>query len=143
MVPHRVAKGDNLTKILKKKGVPLKDLPRYLEAVKEINDIVRDVNRIFAGTTILLPTEAYFAPTQETPSATAAEEPPKEAPVVALSRDVPPEPGPGIAEPARPEAQLRPPASPPAAAPVVETAKEPPRPETAQASSGVLPPSVE
>lgn len=132
VVPHRVSKGDNLTKLLKKQGVSRKDLSRYLDAVKGINDIVRDVNRILAGTTILLPTEAYFAPAQEPPPATAAAEPPGEEHAVALSKDVPPEPGPGIAEPARPEAQLQSPSSPPAAAPVVETAKEPPRQESAK-----------
>jgi LysM repeat protein len=140
MVPHRVIKGDNLTKLLKKQGVSRKDLPRYMEAVKGINDSVRDVNRILAGTTILLPTESYFSPAQEPPSATVAGETPKEEPAVALSRDVPPEPGPGIAEPARPEAQLRPPDSPPAAAPVVETAKEPPRQDAAKKEEPSPPP---
>src|SRR5512134_976226 len=140
VVPQRVAKGDNLTKLLRKRGVSRKDLPRYLEAVKGINETVRDPNRILAGATILLPTEAYFAPAQEPPAATAAGEPPKEEPAVALSRDVPPEPGPEIAEPARPEAQLRPPASPPAAAPVVETAKEPPRQEAVKAEEPSPPP---
>lgn len=69
-VPHRVVKRDNLTKLLKKRGVSREDLPQYLEAVTEINDSVRDVNRILAGTTILLPTEGYFAPAQAPPAPT-------------------------------------------------------------------------
>lgn len=152
-VPHRVVRGDNLTKLLTTQGVPREELPRYLDAVKEINDSVRDVNRIVAGTTIFLPTEAYLAPAQEPPTATASAEPspqeppreepgepaaqgqkkgPTEPPAVALSRDVPSEPGPQVAEPARPEAQLRPPSQPQAAAPAIRTAPAPTSPEAAK-----------
>lgn len=141
--PHRVAKGENLTKVLKKKGVQRRDIPRYLEAVKEINESVRDVNRILAGSTILIPTEEYFGGGPEAPTATASAEAPKEAPpapaaveepAVALSRDVPPEPVAAVAEPAKPEAQIRPPSAPQAAAPAIETSKdlaktEPPKKE--------------
>jgi len=127
-VARRVVKGDNLTKLLKKRGVSAEDLSRYLEAVKEINESVRDVNRILAGATVLLPTEAYFGQAQEAPAVTAS----GEAPAVALSRDVPPEPVPAVAEPAKPEAQIRPPAAPQAAAPAVVTSAEPPKPEPAK-----------
>jgi hypothetical protein len=67
--------------------------------VKGINDSVRDVNRILAGTTILLRRSVLRAYAGNA-SATAAEEP-QEEPAVALSGMFP-EPGPGIAEPARP-----------------------------------------
>lgn len=158
-VPHRVAKGDNLTRILKKQGVSPESLPRYLEAVKAINESIRDVNRIFAGTTIQLPTEAYFEPEQEPPPVTAsaaapAETPgelPREAPAAAvpeepppavpLTRDVPKEPGPEVAGPAKPEAQLRPPASPPPAAPVVEIPKEPRGEEAVKKEEPAPPPA--
>jgi LysM repeat protein len=128
-MPHRVVKGDNLTKLLKKQGVTLRDLPRYLEAVKEINESVRDVNRIFAGSTILIPTGEYFGRAQEAAPVTASGEAPAEAatgeePAVALSRDVPPEPVAAVAEPAKPEAQIRPPSAPQASAPAIETSKE-------------------
>jgi hypothetical protein len=155
-VPHRVVKGDNITNLLKKQGVLPKNLPRYLEAVKEINDSVHDVNRILAGTTILLPTEAYFGPAQEAPAATVAEEAPAEAPAeasaeaskeapaeaskeapasapaVSLSRDVPAEPVPPVAVPAKPEAQIRPPAGPLPSAPAMVIPKEPSGPDTAK-----------
>jgi hypothetical protein len=142
-VPHHVARGENLTRILKNRGVAPKSLPRYLEAVQAINESIRDVNRILAGTTIQLPTEAYFEPgmealpvtasaaepaeipkelPREAPAAAVAEEPP---PAVPLTRDAPKEPGPEAAGPAKPEAQIRPPVAPRPAAPVVEIPKEP------------------
>jgi hypothetical protein len=126
--PQNVVKGDNLTKLLRKQGVPRGDIPRYLEAVKEINESVRDVNRILAGTTVLLPTEAYFGESREGEPVTAS----GETPAVALSRDVPKEPVPAVDEPARPEAQIRPPTAPREAAPAMQTSKEPPRPEPAK-----------
>jgi hypothetical protein len=140
-VPHRVAKGDNLTKLLKTRKVSRAELPKYLNAVKELNESIRDVNRILAGRTILLPTDRYFAPEPEKPRETAAREAPKEdskegapgtspeLPVVALSRDVAPEPLPAAAEPAKPEAQLRASAAPQPAVPVVMTAPEPAKKE--------------
>lgn len=153
-VPHRVAKGDNLTKLLKARKVSRAELPRYMDAVKELNESLRDVNRIFAGSTILLPTGGYFAPEAEKPPETAAggapKEIPKEAPgeaarevpreaapgpvppeppVVALSRDVPTEPLPAAAEPAKPEAQLRASAAPSPDAPAVMAAPGPAKKE--------------
>ena len=132
---HRVVKGDNLTKLLKRQGVSRGDLPRYLEAVKEINESVRDVDRIFAGTTILLPTAAYYEQPQEAPSVTASEE----APAVALSRDVPPEPVPAVADSAKPEAQIRAPSAPQASAPVMQTSKEHAETERAKKEEAALP----
>ncbi len=157
-VPHRVAKGDNLTKLLKARKVSRADLPRYLDAVKELNESVRDVNIIIAGRTILLPTGEYFAPAAEKLPETAAKEAPKETPkeaskeappkampgpfppeppAVTLSRNVPPELLPAAAEPAKPEAQLRTPAAPSPDAPAVMTAPEPAKKEEAPA---LLPP---
>jgi hypothetical protein len=73
-VPHRVARGDTLTRLLAARGVSRGDLPRYLDAVRKLNESVRDVNLIIAGSTVLLPSERYFEP------AVAAREVPKEAP---------------------------------------------------------------
>ncbi|NJD62354.1 MAG: LysM peptidoglycan-binding domain-containing protein [Deltaproteobacteria bacterium] len=158
-VPHQVEKGENLTRILKKQGISARRLPRYLEAVKEINESIRDVNRILAGATILLPTEAYFEPAREAPAVTAsAAEPaeiprelPREAPAAAvaeapppavpLTRDVPREPGAEVAGPAKPEAQIRPPASPAPIAPVVEIPKEPRGEETVKKEEPAPPPA--
>jgi hypothetical protein len=90
VVPHLVAAGDTLTRLLTARGVSRRDLPRYLAAIKEINESIRDVNRIMAGSTILLPSGQYF----EKELATALG-PPKEvtpAQQVALTRDTPTKP---------------------------------------------------
>jgi len=157
-VPYLVARGDNLTRILKKRGVSTQSLSRYLEAVKKINESIRDVNRILAGATILIPTEAYFEPAQEaSPVIASAAEPgerpgelpretpaaavPEEAPpAVPLTKDAPKEPGPEAAGPAKPEAQIRPPASPMPIAPVVEIPKEPRGAETVEKEEPAPPP---
>jgi hypothetical protein len=157
-VPYLVGRGDNLTRILKKKGVSTQSLSRYLEAVKEINESIRDVNRILAGATILIPTEAYFEPAQEaSPVIASAAEPgerpgelPREAPAAAvpeesppavpLTRDAPREPGPEAAGPAKPEAQIQPPPSPMPTAPVVEIPKEPRETETVKKEVPAPPP---
>jgi len=113
IAPHRVAKGDTLTRLLAARGVSRRDLPRYLDVVKKLNESVRDVNRILLGSTILLPTGNYFdkelakatpaEPPKELAKAVTVEAPaeipkkaappPKEAPPVpqvALTREVPP-----------------------------------------------------
>jgi len=120
-VPHRIVRGDALLKILAARGVPREDRERYLSAVMELNEPVRDVDRIYAGTTILIPTAEYFAEAPSVaaapfpgplaaaaPPAEPAERKPEEAPAsaVALTRDVPPQPGQEAIPAAKPEAQL-------------------------------------
>ncbi|MBI5419663.1 MAG: LysM peptidoglycan-binding domain-containing protein [Deltaproteobacteria bacterium] len=160
-VLHRIAKGENLTRLLVAGGISRANLPRYLAAVKELNESIRDVNRIMAGKAVLLPTRGYFAPPQEAPTvarapetppapppaAPAAEVPPalplaapakdaaSEAPAVALTKDVPAEAGQESAEPAKPEAQIVPPAARQPAAPAVESA-----PKAAKKENEELPP---
>jgi hypothetical protein len=120
-VTYRVRKGDTLRGLLTTRGVVRKDLSRYEAAVKELNDSVRDVNLILAGTNILVPTEKYFgkagavaeAPTPA-PGPLAAVPPPtlpEKEPVagtspVALTRDVPPGPDASAMPPAEPESQV-------------------------------------
>lgn len=196
VAPHRVAKGDTLTRLLAARGVSRRDLPKYLDVVKKLNESVRDVNRILLGSTILLPTGNYFdkeiakaAPAElpkeipkeapkevpkeapkvlpetvkETPAelpkkaapppkealpepqvALTKEAPPaakaKEVPQVALTKEVPPEPVKAVDAPAKPEAQLRVPLVPQAAAPAVEVRPRPAKPEMPAKEEPVLAP---
>jgi hypothetical protein len=120
-VAYRIRKGDTLTEILTSRGVVRKDLSRFLAAVKELNDSIRDVNVIFAGKGILVPTEKYFGkaeavaevpatapgPLAAAPPPTPPEkEPASETSSVALTRDVPPYPGAERLPPAKPESQV-------------------------------------
>ncbi len=101
-VAYRIRKGDTLSEILASRGVVRKNLSRYLAAVAEINESVRDVNVIQADKTVLIPTEAYFAEAVE-----VAEAPPVSGTFeVAMTRDVPPEPGSEALQPAIPESQV-------------------------------------
>lgn len=126
-VAYRIRKGDSLTEIFTARGVAKPDLPRYLDAVKEINESIRDVDKIFAGKTILVPTEEYFSPepmpadaeahatrgSVVAPSPPAAEPSPlPEAPAVALTREAKPPPGMEALPPAAPESQVSAPAPP-------------------------------
>jgi len=99
VVPHVVTAGDTLTRLLAARGVSRRDYPRYLAAVKEINESVRDVNRIMAGSTILLPSLNYF----DRELATVAPiETPKEAPkevVKEVTKEIPKESPPPTAPP--------------------------------------------
>ncbi len=89
-VSHRVAAGDTLTAILARQGVSRGEMADYLEAVKELNESVRDVDLIYAGRTLLIPTDRYFA------GATL------------LTKEAPPSPASGELPTAKPEAQLLP-----------------------------------
>jgi LysM repeat protein len=80
---YRVKRGDSLSKILISRGVPRRQWKKHLDAIREINPSVTDVNRIFAGKTLRLPTDGYFTeakPPAEPEKAVAAAEPGK-APV--------------------------------------------------------------
>jgi hypothetical protein len=120
-VAYRIRKGDTLSEILISRGVALKNLSRYLAAVAEINASVRDVNVIQAGKAVLIPTESYFAEAVEVAEAPPAPLRPlaaAPAPVVpgtpavsgtfevAMTRDVPPEPGSETLQTAIPESQV-------------------------------------
>ena len=57
--PYRVAPGDNLYTIFKRKGeISDKDFPLFLRIFSSFNPQVRDVNLIFAGSEILIPLKA-------------------------------------------------------------------------------------
>lgn len=105
-VPYRVEKGDSLTAILAGRGVAREEMADYLAAVKELNESVRDVNLIYAGRTLLIPTDRHFAaattPQEETPTGSAA----------VLTKDAPATSAPGELPTAKPEAQLLPPTGP-------------------------------
>jgi hypothetical protein len=81
-VAYQIRRGDSLSGISAARGVQRGDLSRYLAAVKELNDSIRDVNMIMAGKTILLPTGEYF---EKKPVAVAEKAPEVPAPVVAPS----------------------------------------------------------
>jgi LysM domain len=139
---YDVKKGDSLTRILASRGVPRTEWKKFLDAVKEINASVKDVDRIYAGSTLRLPTEAYFG---EPPTEVAATEPgettnraepepvaPTPAPSVpvepapaatALTKDVPPAPGQDVLVPAKPQAELLAPKGGAPEAPLYETGK--------------------
>ena len=150
---YRIRKGDTLSGILTSRGVVRKDLSRYLAAVAEINESVRDVNVIRAGRAILIPTEKYFAeaaevaeappatpgPLAAAPIPVAPETPPVSGTSgVALTRDVPREPGSEAVQPAIPESQVAVPTVPPAESGAVMTgakAEEPTLPPLPQPKS--------
>ena len=141
-VAYAVMKGDSLTRILASRGVPKGERGKYLSAVREINSYVKDVNRIFAGRTLRLPTEAYFgeAPAAvEPPVVASAKEPapaspaaPEDAPAAGdrqaepLTRDVAPTPGQEALAAGKPEAELLAPKVPTPDAPIVESGKKEP-----------------
>ncbi|GAB4368569.1 MAG: hypothetical protein Kow00128_14020 [Deltaproteobacteria bacterium] len=117
LASYRIRRGDSLLRILAERGVPREDRGRYLSAVREWNESVRDVDRIFAGRTLLLPTAEYFAGPAAAPAARVAsiapapetEEPTPEregAAGEALTRGVPEQPGQESVPAAKPEAQL-------------------------------------
>ena len=75
---YTVKRGDTLSRILASRGVPRRQWNKHLDAIRKINPSVTDVNRIIAGRTLGLPTEAYFAkakPPAEPETTVAAVEP--------------------------------------------------------------------
>ncbi len=145
LVAYQVREGDTLSEILAAQGVVRRDLPDYLAAVKDVNDSVRDVNLIYAGKAILVPTEKYFEKAEAVVEAPAsapgplaavtpppsAEEPAAEKSRIVLTDDMPPPPGAEGLSPAKPESQVTESAPPPAESSAVITgqkAQEPPLP---------------
>jgi LysM repeat protein len=161
---YTVRRGDSLLKILSSRGVPRRQRKRHLDAIREINPSVTDVNRIVAGKTLLLPTERFFteakpqepAPTVEPAVPQDAPEPgdivPPEAriaavpppvevpPAPALTRDIAPGPGQDTLAVGVPEAELLLPKPVSPVVSVVETAKAKPE-ETKPAEEVVIPPA--
>ncbi len=135
-VSHRIRKGDTLSGILTSRGVGREDLARYLEAAKELNDSIRDVDRIYAGRTILVPTGSYFEKEGEMPV--------PEPSAVALTRDAPPQPGGEALPAAKPESQVAVTAAPPPASVALSTGQKtegqalPPLPRPKSAYRGLL-----
>jgi LysM repeat protein len=137
-VTYAVKKGDTLTGILASRGVPTGERPKYLAAVREVNPSVRDVNRIYAGRTIHIPTEGYFGEAEKAreepvapPALAAAVPPPAEGkpvaevpPAAPLTRDVATSAGEEGVAGGKPVAELLQPASPAPDAPVVETGRK-------------------
>ena len=138
---YAVKSGDTLSEILATRGVPKAERPRYLSAVREINPSIRDVNRIFAGRTVYLPTEEYFgeppqaraevaaasvpppAPAEPVPPPAEGKPPTEDLSGTMLTADVPPSPGEEGAPGGKPGAELKAPKGPAPEAPVVETGK--------------------
>jgi LysM repeat protein len=133
---YDVKRGDTLSGILASRGVPRGEWPKHLSAVREINPSIRNIDRIYAGRTVYLPTEEYFGeppPAQaaatapvppETVPRPAQEKPPPEATAeTRLTADVLPSAGEEGAAAARPGAELLPSKGPAPEAPVRETGK--------------------
>ncbi|MDX1815249.1 MAG: LysM peptidoglycan-binding domain-containing protein, partial [Thermodesulfobacteriota bacterium] len=111
-VVYQIRKGDTLSGILTSRGVVRQDISRYLAAVVEINESVRDVNLIRVGKAILIPTEKYFAEAVEVAEAPPAPPGPLAAAPAPVAPETPPvPPGPLAAAPA-PVAPETPPAPP-------------------------------
>jgi len=133
-VAYAVKKGDTLTRILASRGVPAGERRKYLAAVREVNPSLRDVNRIYAGRTLHVPTEGYFRDTEKAreepvaasaPALAEAVPPPAEAPPAApLARDAAPSAGEEGMAGGKPGAELVPPKGTAPDAPVVETGRK-------------------
>jgi LysM repeat protein len=139
-VDYAVTRGDSLSKILSSRDVPRRQWKQYLDAIREINTSVTDVNRIIAGRTLHLPTEGYFTqatPPAEPEKAMAAAEPvkaaiapePSDPAAPALARDIAAGPGTDVLAAGKPAAELLVPKPVPPAASVVETGKAKPAEE--------------
>jgi len=168
-VAYPVKKGDTLTGILASRGVPATQRNKYLSVVREINPSLKDVNRIFAGRNLRIPTAAYFgeapaaaeAPkasepvvtaSAPAPSPSAGEPLPVPAPVpegkpsaeppaeAPLTRDVPPMRGQEALTPGKPAAELMVPKGPVPDAPVLETGRKEEGPEKREPGKDVAPP---
>ncbi len=128
---YLVRKGDTLLSILASRDVPRSERKKYLEAIKEINPSITDVDRIRAGKTVLIPMEEYFG---EGKTAVASAEPAASGETAPPSTSGEPSrvPGPGEETLAagKPGAQLLSPAAPVPDASVVETGKQEPTADT-------------
>ena len=99
-VSHLVKKGDSLSRLYVAAGSPGGSLKEFLKVVREINPSVGNVNKIYAGSTLRLPTHEYFAQTPPSPFET-------ERPIVAAA-PVERTPEPDARDDAKPQAELLP-----------------------------------
>ncbi len=70
---HVVAEGQSLIRILRVRGVAEREMTKYFEAVKAINPTLKSIDRIKPGSTVYLPTAAYFQPADAKASTQVAE----------------------------------------------------------------------
>gem|GEM_PF-822738 len=138
-VGYTVKRGDSLLKILSSRGIPRRRRRKYLDAIREVNPSVTDVNRILAGKTIHIPTDRYF--TEAKPPA----EPDKviAAPAVPGKAAVAPEP----VAPVKPAEPQKVPEPEKAVVAPVKLAEPPKAPETEKAAppevvAAAVPPPV-
>lgn len=156
-VEYKVKRGDALLRILASRGVRPAQRRKYLAAIRELNPSVTDVNRIFAGKALRLPTERYFEEAKppgaqekpETASAgagpTAIEGPPAPPPAAGAvpapgespAREIASAPGGEAPGSGKPEAEIFPPRTPLAGVSVLQTGKAPPPDE----ADVVIPPA--
>ena len=129
-VDYTVMRGDSLSKILSSRDVPRRQWKKYLDAIREINTSVTDVNRIVAGKTLHLPTDRYFTqalPPAEPEKAMAVAEPVKAA--IAPEPSEPAAPVKLAASPVAPEPEkIAPPAAVPPPVEVMPAPEVPPAP---------------
>jgi LysM repeat protein len=139
-VAYDVKRGDTLSGILASRSVAQGEWKQYFDAVREMNPSVRDVNLIYAGAKLLLPTEEYFtkAPVEVAgtepghaasaagagePATAQAPQPAREPEIAALPRDVPAAPAREELAPGKPQAELVAPKAAVPEAPIAETGK--------------------
>ncbi|MCL2103248.1 MAG: LysM peptidoglycan-binding domain-containing protein, partial [Syntrophorhabdaceae bacterium] len=73
--PYHVRKGDSLSKIYAAMGSPGGSRKEFMRAVQAINPSVKDINLIYAGSTLHLPGDEYFGRSARTPSVKKDDEP--------------------------------------------------------------------
>ena len=133
-VAYTVKRGDSLSKILSSRRVPRRRWKDHLDAIRELNPSVTDVNRIVAGKTLRLPTDGYFSPAKPPPSPEPERIAPPEAVLAAAPPPAKAPPAPEVPPAAAPEPErIAPPEAVPAAAP--PPAKAPPAPEIPPAAA--------
>jgi len=149
---YEVQKGDTLSGIYVSRGAPGPGLKEFLEAVREVNPSIDNVDRIYAGKMLRLPTGTYFG---EVPAQAAAAERPETAPPEApapaprpaeteapaprtaetgtqaapLTRDAASAPGQDAQAAAKPQAELLAPKTPAPDASFLETGRKEPERE--------------
>jgi general secretion pathway protein D len=83
-VTHVVAKGQSLARILRARGVSDREMPRYFDAIRQLNPSIADIERIRPGARVVLPTASRFAS-----AATAAAPAPSEGAAAPSAQAVP------------------------------------------------------
>ena len=69
---YTVQKGDILSTIIRKlPGITEKDIPRYYQMTKELNPDITDLNRLYAGQTLVLPGKSIVVQEEKTAASTS------------------------------------------------------------------------